>query len=199
MSASNGKARKPLTCPFTVLVDTREQRPFTFLGLRADARQGRRPLIVPTTAATLNAGDYATMDTASGAALPVAIERKDIFDLYATLGRQRGRFVRELERLAALDFAAVVVESDWQAVLGAPPVHSRLNPKTVFRSVVAWQQRWPAVHWWFCPGRPFAEVVTFRMLERAWRVHAGAMKKRARPWAPPRGRAQGAKHNKGIL
>jgi ERCC4-type nuclease len=181
MTVRNGKALEPLTCPFTVLVDTREQRPFTFLGLHADARQGRRSLIVHTEAASLHAGDYGAVDEASGVAVPVAVERKSLGDLYGTLGQGRGRFVRELGRLAALAFAAVVVEADWATVLHAPPVHSRLNPKTIFRSVVAWQQRWPTVHWWFCPCRQFAEVVTFRMLERAWKVHAG--KKSARPRA----------------
>jgi hypothetical protein len=35
--------------------------------------------------------------------------------------------------------------------------------------VIAWQQRYPRVHWWLCPGRAFAEVTTYRILERYWR------------------------------
>lgn len=50
-----------------------------------------------------------------------------------------------------------------------PPEFSSLNPKTVYRSVLAWQQRYPAVHWWFCVNRRHAEVTTFRVLERFWR------------------------------
>ena len=36
----------------------------------------------------------------------------------------------------------------------------------VVRSAIAWQQRHPRVHWWFVPGRDFAEKLTFRILER---------------------------------
>src|SRR5688572_3920262 len=36
-----------IVVPFTVLIDTAEQSPFTFAGLRSDAADGGRPLIVP--------------------------------------------------------------------------------------------------------------------------------------------------------
>lgn len=59
---------------------------------------------------------------------------------------------------------------EWLAALDSiapgPPPRSRLDPKTVFRSVLAWQQRYPNIHWWFCPNREFAEVTTLRILER---------------------------------
>lgn len=60
----------------------------------------------------------------------------------------------------------------WATALGSliagPPAHSKLNPKTVWRSVLAWQQRYPAVHWHLLPGRRMAEVCVYRMLERWW-------------------------------
>ena len=87
-------------------------------------------------------------------------------DLFATLGQDRERFERELTRLAEMTFAAVVVEADWDKILKHPPEFSRLNPKTIFRSVIAWQQRYPRVHWWMGPDRRFAEIVTLRILER---------------------------------
>jgi hypothetical protein len=65
-----------------------------------------------------------------------------------------------------MTFAAVVVEADWEKILKHPPDFSRLNPKTIFRSVIAWQQRYPRVHWWMGPDRRFAEIVTLRILER---------------------------------
>jgi ERCC4-type nuclease len=144
------------------LIDHREQLPFAFTGLRTDAKDGRRPLVVPTQRAALVTGDYSL----EGSTDLVAIERKGLPDLYSTLGQGRDRFERELQRLAAMRFAAVVVEADWLKILRDPPENSRLNPKTIFRSVLAWQQRFVHVHWWFCGDRRFTEVVTFRILER---------------------------------
>jgi ERCC4-type nuclease len=148
--------------PAVVLIDSREQLPFRFTGLRADAKQGRRPLAVTTLSQLLPTGDYSL----EGLHDQVAVERKSLADLFHTLGQGRERFERELERLAAMQFAAVVVEADWLKILSDPPDHSRLNPKTIFRSVIAWQQRFPRVHWWPCPNRRFAEIVTLRILER---------------------------------
>lgn len=165
MSAGT-KPQKPLvrTVAFTVIVDTREQTPFTFEALRGDAKEKRRPLVVPTVRACLGQGDYSIY----GHENAIAIERKSLCDLFNTLGQGRDRFIRELERLATLAWAAVVVEADWPTVLESPPPFSLLRPKTVYRSVIAWQQRFPRVHWWMCPGRAFAEVTTFRILERFW-------------------------------
>ncbi|HZT79596.1 MAG TPA: ERCC4 domain-containing protein [Gemmataceae bacterium] len=156
---------QPLTVPFTVLIDHREKRPFRFAGLRADAKQGRRPLTVPTRRVQLQTGDY----TVEGLEDRVAVERKSLEDLFGTLAQCRDRFERELIRLARCDFAAVVIEADWLTILASPPERSELRPKSVFRSVLAWQQRHPTVHWWACWNRAFAETVTFRLLERFWK------------------------------
>lgn len=154
-------------CPFTVVIDTREQTQFAFTGLRSDVRDGSRPLSVPVQAGTLAQGDYSIL----GMEKWVAVERKSLADLFGTIGRHRGRFERELARLQTLMAAAVVVEADWTAILLDPPQFSELSPKTVFRSVVAWQQRFPAVHWWMMPNRRVAEITTFRILERFWKDH----------------------------
>jgi ERCC4-type nuclease len=154
----------PAPVPFagTILIDKREQRPYSFAGFHADARAGGVPLAVATRVVCLPTGDYSL----EGYGDTVAVERKTLADAYATLGQGRDRFERELERLAQMPFAAVVIEADWRTIIRHPPAHSRLNPKTVYRSVIAWQQRFPNVHWWACPNRRFAEVTTLRVLER---------------------------------
>ncbi len=168
--------------PRTILVDSREQIPFIFDGITEDDEtpdgQWRAPYLftevpadkdlgggvwrVTTERIGLASGDYSL----DGYATSVAVERKSINDLYHTLSQGRDRFIRELERLNEMAFAAVVVEREWTDIFRAPPKHSRMSPKTVYRSVLAWQQRFPRVHWLFCPGRDFAEVTTFRILER---------------------------------
>lgn len=158
---------KPVALPFTLAIDTREQSPFTFAGILADARDGGGPLVVTTERTTITTGDYSIV----GLLDSVAIERKSLSDLFSTIGQGRGRFVRELARLNALTLcAAIVVEADWRAVLfPTMPRHSQLTPKTVTRSVIAWQQQYRNVAWWFCCDRRHAEIVTLRVLERAWK------------------------------
>ena len=151
--------------PCVVLVDTREQLPLSFAGIKADRVDKGATLIVELHKATLKAGDYSLW----GYADRVAIERKSHADLLGTLGKGRDRFERELQRLAEYEFAAVVVEAEWSTILREPLEYSRLSPKTVHRSVIAWQQRFHRVHWHFLPDRRFAEITTFRILERFWK------------------------------
>lgn len=148
--------------PRTVLIDTREQAPYPFDTIPADREHGGGFWRVRTERLALPSGDYSL----DGYAAAVAVERKSLADLYGTVGQGRDRFIRELERLNEMTFAAVVVEAEWSEVLGDPPPFTRLSPRTVYRSVLAWQQRFPRVHWWTCPGRDMAEVTTFRILER---------------------------------
>lgn len=151
--------------PFVVLRDSREKAPWGFTGINTDADLGHRSLLVRKEYCYLPTGDYSI----EGAADRIAIERKSIEDLFGTLGQHRDRFENELERLAAMEFAAVIVEADWRTILLHPPDRSRLNPKTVLRSVLAWQQRFKNVHWLMMGERRLAEVTCYRVLERFWK------------------------------
>lgn len=160
--------RRPMTdyaiAPFTVVIDSREQFPFGFTGYTADARQQRRPLVIPVQTAGLDSGDYSLL----GFERRIAVERKSLSDAYSTFCHDRDRFERELARLNELEFAGVVIEAAWPTILHQPPPHTRFSPKSFFRSVVAWNVRFPRVHWWSCETRSFAERVTLRWLERFW-------------------------------
>lgn len=151
------------------MIDTREQTPFTFDGIRADKKDGGEILTIPVIRATLRQGDYSLL----GHELRIAVERKSLSDLFGTLGQGRDRFVRELERLAEMPHAHVVVEAEWSTILNNPPPFSSLNPKTVYRSVVAWVSRYQSIHWWMMPDRRYAEVTTFRILERFLKEYEG--------------------------
>jgi ERCC4-type nuclease len=151
-----------------VVIDTREQLAWSFAGMQADAIDGRRPIQVACVRACLPSGDYSLL----GFENRIAIERKSLQDLFSTIGQGRARFERELARLAVMEAADVVVEADWQTVIETPPERSQLPPKVVFRSVIAWRLRYPRCHWWFMPGRALAERVTFRLLQRFYRVNS---------------------------
>ena len=158
-------AAEPPAFPCAVVVDTREQAGYSFTRIPADVSQGGGFVAIRTEVRTLRSGDYSL----AGYEARVAVERKSLADAYGTFGQGRDRFERELLRLNVMQFAAVIVEAEWSEVLGSPPPHTQLSPKTIFRSVLAWQQRFTRVHWWFMPGRAAAEVTTFRVLERFWK------------------------------
>lgn len=148
--------------PYTVVIDNREQRPFLFVG---ELKSGKDVYRVEQAPGTLQSGDYSLR----GYELDIAVERKSLTDLFCTLGKDRPRFERELQRLEKMSFAAIVVEADWRTVLTAPPPRSKLRPETIVHSVLAWQQRYQNIHWWFCMDRDMAEIVTLRILDRFWR------------------------------
>lgn len=67
--------------PFTVLVDSREKRPFVFTGLR----QAGMPLYVPTRRTGLKTGDYSIHGMEEG----IVVERKSIADFIGTVNATR--------------------------------------------------------------------------------------------------------------
>lgn len=146
---------------FTVVVDTREQAPYAFRGLQADAKDGSRELEIPLEFRALEAGDYSVL----GFTDCIAVERKSLEDLYSTLGQGRERFEREHQRLAEYRHAAVVIEASWETILSHPPERSRLLPKTVLRTALSWSQKY-GVHWHAFENRRLAEVATYRILEQ---------------------------------
>lgn len=158
--------------PFTVLIDAQEKQPFTFQAIRGDAPD-YAPLVVPVEWRSLGVamGDY-SIDGYEG---QCHIERKSLEDAHGTFlgwGERRDRFDRELKHLAAIDCAAVVVECSLTALLAEVPQWGKRtteeNRKSLHRSVLAWQQDY-RVPWHFCDTRRFAEITTFRILERFWR------------------------------
>ncbi len=159
------KKRDHVDSPYTIVRDTREQAPYSFEGFKSDAKDGNLPLIIKTCRGCLTAGDYSLIGYESR----VAVERKSLSDAFGTIGGGRERFERELIRLSKMDYAAVVIEATWERILSDPPTASQLPPKVVLRSAMAWQQRFPTVHWWAVDGRRFGEAITLRILERFWR------------------------------
>ena len=154
---------KDTTCPFTIIIDSREQRPWLFASIKGDAKYGHKRIEIPTEWGTLKQGDYSI----KGMETIVAIERKSLADAFGSCGQGRGRFQREHERLSRLAFAAVIIESDWDTIRRAPPPHTLLKPKVVFRTALSWSVRY-GVQWWAMPGREIAELTCFRLLEKFW-------------------------------
>lgn len=135
-----------------IVVDTREQKPYSFASISPS------PIIITS---TLKSGDYSIQ----GYEDQITIERKSLIDCFSSFGKGRKRFEAELARMSCYTFAAVVIEADWQTILRFPPSRSKLNSKTIYTSVIAWQIRY-GIHFWAVPNRAFAEKTTYRFLER---------------------------------
>ncbi len=140
--------RRTLVGAATIAVDTRERYPYRF------AQQG-----VETVRTTVPAGDYAVY--APDGSVLAAVERKSLENLAATLSD--GTLVFQLQRLAELPLAAVVVEARYSALFKLQHVNSSWLADQLARLEV----RYPEVHLVFADSRRFAEEWTYRFLSTA--------------------------------
>lgn len=162
-----------------ILIDSMEQHPFSFTGIRMDlsemtTRQRRAydagewdgMFEVETKFKALGAsnGDYSI----EGYEGRCHIERKSMEDCHGTVlgwGERRERFNRELANLASMESAAVIVECEMSTLLANAPERgvktAAENRKLLFRQILAWQQQY-RVPWIFCDGRHMAEIAAYR-------------------------------------
>ncbi len=134
------------TPPFVIVCDTREQDGYEFAGL-ASIRSG-----LPT-------GDYSL----SGYEHRVAVERKNKADAWQCVAGERPRFERCLERLAALERAAIVIECDLRDFCDRPSYIQRVTPATAVGSYVSWSCKYRIPIFW-CDTKAYAERITVRFL-----------------------------------
>ena len=107
--------------PVTLVIDTREQEPYSFDPARAAVVRHALP-----------AGDYSVL----GLEERVAVERKTLEDFVSTVIRSRKRFHRELRLLGGYQAACVVVEADLVDVLRGR-YRSDAHPHAVLGTVVS--------------------------------------------------------------
>lgn len=110
---------------FRIIVDTREQLP---LPLPAGIVER----------GTLHTGDYSL----AGHEDAFSVERKSLEDLVRSLTHERGRFERELERLADFRFRRVLVEAPYKSILVERFPFSLASPSSIRGSVAAFEQRY---------------------------------------------------------
>ncbi len=140
--------RRSLTGPVSITVDTRERYSYRF---------AQQP--VETVRATVPAGDYAVQN-ADGTIL-AAVERKSLDNLAATLSD--GTLAFQMQRLAELPLAAVVIEARYSALYKLEHVDGNWLADQLARLEV----RYPEVHFVFADSRRYAEDWTYRFLTTA--------------------------------
>jgi len=144
-----------------VVIDNREQCPVLF-----DKEGSELFPDLKIEWGTLTTGDYSIkgMDSPS-CHHSVCIERKSLTDLFGSTGRGRERLEKEFFRMTEFDHAEIVIENDLRAVFQTPPPLSKMLPKSVYRTILAFSQRY-GVNPWFCPNRQFAEQHIYLSLKR---------------------------------
>ena len=140
--------RRALASGFIIAIDSRERYGYRFTG--RDVRTER---------AALGTGDYAVRDD-DGVVL-AAVERKSQGNLATCLSD--GTLAFQMQRLAELPNAAVVVEGRYPALLSLPHVPGGWLADVLARL----QVRYPEVQVVFADSRRFAEEWTYRFLAAA--------------------------------
>lgn len=155
---------KILIPKWTLIVDNREQAPWSFEDITIGTGKSMKQLKLTIENGTLPTGDYSI----KGFESQVAIERKSKEDLFGTLSRGRDRFIQELARLNEMKFAAVLIEAEWYDCMMNPPLRSRLAPVSMNGMTIAFAVRFSNVHWFWLPGRYLASKIAFKILDRCW-------------------------------
>ena len=128
---------------FRIIVDTREQAEYTF-----DCSVLRRKL---------DAGDYSVQ----GYEHRVAVERKSLADFVHTVIHHFDRFAVELDKLAGMEAASIVVEADLDAVLRGQHAETlrSVAPTAILGIATHIGLRWRIPVFW-CGSRQAARAFT---------------------------------------
>jgi len=137
---------------FVIIIDSREQRPYTFRSIGPDFPQ--------TKTSGLKTGDYSLI----GFENEICIERKTLADLFGSMGSGRKRFEKEIMRMSKMSYAGLVLESPLTNIFINPPPRSKMNPRAVFRSLISWSIKYNIAVWpaW---NREAGEKITYLLLK----------------------------------
>lgn len=122
-SAPAKRSRRAADPVPTIQVDSREQAPLTITRF-------------PVEVVGLPVGDYGIKGFSDWTRPYFAIERKSIDDLAGSLGRERDRFMREIEKLRQFRFAGLVIEAD-RAQVEMKHYVSQIAPSSILATLDA--------------------------------------------------------------
>lgn len=161
-------------CPFKIAIDTREQIPFSFVGMQMPIKGKMTEVYVETIERCLgnDNGDYQIEGIDS-----VTIERKGLDDYYRSISPNSGKreaFQKQIDWMNfSFRWSMVIIEAGREEVADPSAFdddwRSQLHPHTAEGTIRSWRQRYPRVHFLMAGGRREAEIETFQHLYHAWR------------------------------
>jgi ERCC4-type nuclease len=137
-----------------IITDTREQRPLDFSKIPA------RPKVE---VATLETGDYSV----KGLEAVVCLERKSVGDLVNTLVRSKARFAKELERMRAFKYAAIVVEGTRRDI-HLHRYRSKIAPRAV-EGLVNYIWVGTRIPTFWCDDEEMCAEAVYSILKQVWK------------------------------
>lgn len=153
-----------LDAEFTVLIDTREKRPYSFRGITTNIRGQQVSVCTQTQKVYLETGDYSLAGHENG----IIVERKSVPDIVQTVAQHRDRFVRELDRLSEIEHSFILVEGEWAEVQLWCSRNSMLSPRALDSSILTWSMRYRP-QWLFRPSRATAQKTCYKLIDLYWR------------------------------
>jgi len=139
----------------TIIVDTREKSPHKFKKIQGSCNGYKIK--------KLDVGDYSL----EGFEDYIIIERKNgIDELVGCFGKERDRFMRELENLADVPFRYIVVEEDLSRIFGKRRF-SRMAPKCFLSNVFSIIVK-RGIPVFFCKNRNEAHCFIYWLLYKAY-------------------------------
>lgn len=121
--------------PLTFAIDTREQTPWSF------ARSKR---------VTMKTGDYSIV----GYEHRICVERKTQQDMWGTCGRGHKWFSAELERMAEMEAACIIIECTRKRFIERPPIKARQRSVDAYKRAQSYMKMintWCAKYSWTVP------------------------------------------------
>lgn len=121
-----------------IVVDTREQKPYWKEGPNVIRKK-------------LDTGDYSI----EGYEAEIAIERKNLVDLFGTLGKGHERFKRELERSRDLKYFAILIDGSFSSCYNKDfdgAGHSYMKGSVVLKILFTLHIKY-GINFFFCNGR----------------------------------------------
>lgn len=149
------------TAESPIVIDNREKKPYNF------------PTVDSVIHKEIETGDY----TRQGFEDTFAVERKTLDDLATSLGAERDRFEREIERAQMLDEFVVVVEAEADAVYefadqsDCPNYYSSIHPNSIIGTVEQWPDKYDTLTFEWCGDRNGAMQETLYYLDKWYMDH----------------------------
>ena len=145
-----------------ILIDQREQIPLRFSPA------------VTTESVLLPVGDYSL----AGSSERVTVERKRLDELMTCCGKDRPRFIEQIERMRGYEVKHLVIETRFSNIaLGI--TRSQLNPLSAIGTLIKFASDW-GLPVWFAEDAAGAALLVERIMLREWKrqqVAAKAAKK----------------------
>jgi ERCC4-type nuclease len=159
--AAKPEAAGLAVCPFQIVVDSREQLPFSFSGLG---------VVVPTVVKGLPSGDYSI----EGMEELIAVERKSAADIVGSVCAGHTRFEREHHRMLNMvengGYVALVCEGNYAEIDDGLRSEDRMQAaNTLLGTMTSWPCKFRCP-WYFAGDRRRAEIITFHLLSKWYRL-----------------------------